>query len=342
MRKLTRIGGAIIVCFGLVIGILALVGTFSASALITAGPSRELCVYPRTSGGGLQPGLSNAETAAGIPVTCVSAYLNGATTWAQWENPWITNPQKGYTTWVAAEPQRRQLVVQVNLIPDSVKNESDPLGWEQSCAKGKFDVHVKRLGKNLVAAGLGYSVIRLGAEMNGPWEADFVGTTTVEQHTWATCFANEVTTLRQTAGEHFLFVWDPNACTENIPYLNYYPGNAYVDILGLDLYDATCTAPSGSTTKITWHQLANEPAGLASFEAFARQQHKPMSFPEWGLVQDPNGDDPAYINGMGSTFMKGDFAFESYFDAGDDGSLQLGPATPLSLSAFQKWFGNTT
>jgi hypothetical protein len=342
MSKFARIGGAIIICVGLVIGALALIGSFSTTALITAGPSRHLCIYPRTSGGDLQPALSNAETAVGIPVSCVSAYLNGALTWAQWEDPWITSPQKGYTKWVAAKPQSRQLVMQVNLIPDSLENVSDPLGWEESCAKGKFDFHAAQLGKSLVAAGLGDSVIRLGAEMNGPWEADFVGTTTAEQHLWATCFANEVTTLRKTAGEHFLIVWNPNACTENIPYLNYYPGNAYVDILGLDLYDATCTAPGGSTTKITWHQLVSEPAGLESFEAFAKEQNKPMSFPEWGLVQDPNGDDPSYINGMGSTFTKGDFAFESYFDAGDDGSLQMGPAAPLSLSAFQKWFGDTT
>jgi hypothetical protein len=342
MGKVVRIGGVVIICAGLVIGILALVGSFSSTALITAGPSRKLCIYPHPSGSGLQPALSKVEAAVGTPVSCVSAYLNGAHTWAQWEDPWITDPQLGYTTWVAAEPQSRQLVVQVNLIPDSLENEADPLGWEQSCARGQFDVHAKQLGENLVAAGLENTVIRLGAEMNGPWEADFVGTTTAEQHLWATCFANEVTALRQATGGHFLIVWNPNACTENIPYLNFYPGNAYVDIVGLDLYDGTCTAPSGSTTRITWKQLVNEPAGLASFEAFAKAQNKPMSFPEWGLLEKPNGDDPAYIKGIGSTFTKGDFAFESYFDAGDSGTLQLGPATPLSLAAFQRLFGNAT
>jgi hypothetical protein len=230
----------------------------------------------------------------------------------------------------------------VDLIPDSLENQGDPLGWEQSCANGQFDVHAKQLGENLVAGGLGNSVIRLGAEMNGPWEADFVGTTTVEQNLWARCFANEVTAFRQAAGQHFLIVWNPNACTVNIPYLNFYPGDAYVDIVGLDLYDGTCTAPIGSTTRITWNQLVHEPAGLASFEAFAKAHKKPMSFPEWGLLRVPNGDDPAYINGIGSTFKRSDFAFESYFDDGDNGTLQLGSATPLSLAAFQKWFGNIT
>jgi beta-mannanase len=178
--------------------------------------------------------------------------------------------------------------------------------------------------------------------MNGSWEADYVGTTTYEQNLWAKCFASEVTALRQVSGEHFLIVWNPNACTENIPYRNFYPGNSYVDILGLDLYDGTCTASSQSTTRITWSQLIHEPAGLASFEAFAKEHKKPMSFPEWGLIQEPNGDDPRYIQGIGSTVDGGDFAFECYFDAGDGASLQLGASTPRSLVAYQKWFGNST
>jgi hypothetical protein len=337
MRKLARIGGSGIICLGLAMGIVALVGTFSSAALISAGPSRKLCVYPLSTNGDLQPGLSNAEVAAGVPVSCVSAYVNGAYSWYDWENPWVSEPQKGYTAWVAADPKNRQLILQVDLIPQSLEDQSDPSGWEQACASGQFNSHAQRLGKNLVDAGLGSSVIRLGAEMNGTWETDFVGTTTVEQNLWAKCFANEVTAMRQVTGAHFLFVWNPNACTENIPYSNFYPGNAYVDILGLDLYNQTCT--SGSTSP-TWSQLVHEPAGLVNFEAFAKAHHKPMSFPEWGLVQGSNEDDPAYINGIGSTFTRGDFAFESYFDAGDSGTLQLGPDAPLSLAAFQRWFGN--
>jgi hypothetical protein len=345
MSNLVRIGGALIICLGLVIGILALVGSFSTSALITAGPSRHECLEPNFDDSGLaalQTAVTSFDTTTKSTVTCVLAYLNGAATWSKWVQPWVTESIYGYSSWVAEAPQSRQLVLQVDLIPDSLENQNDPLGWEQSCARGQFDVHAGQLGKNLVAAGLENTVIRLGAEMNGPWEADFVGTTTAEQHLWATCFANEVTALRQAPGAHFLIVWNPDACTENIPYLNFYPGNAYVDILGLDLYDGTCTAPSGSTAHITWKQLVNEPAGLASFEAFANTENKPMSFPEWGLLQKPNGDDPDYVNGIGSTFTKGDFAFESYFDANDDGNLQLGTGTPLSLAAFQKWFGNTT
>jgi hypothetical protein len=343
MNKIARAASALIICVGVVTGIVALSGSSSTTALITAGPSRNVCLYPLSTNGDLEPGLSNAETATGVSVSCVSAYLNGALTWSQWENPWIiAEPQKGYTAWVAAEPQRRQLILQVDLIPGSLQDQYDPLAWEKSCANGQFDSYAKQLGKNLVSAGLGHSVIRLGAEMNGSWESDYVGTTTYEQNMWAKCFAQEVTSLRQATGEDFLIDWNPNSCTENIPYSNFYPGNAYVDILGLDLYDGICTVSSQSTKHITWGQLAHEPAGLASFEAFAKANKKPMSLPEWGLLQDPNGDDPAFIDGIGSTVTRGDFAFESYFDAGDGATLQLGSSTPRSVVAFQKWFGSSS
>jgi hypothetical protein len=314
-------------------------GPNSKGALIAAGPSRKPCIY---TGGNLQPGLANAEAETGTSPSCIMAYLNSSVTWSQWEDPWVTQTQHGYTSWVAASPQSRQLILQVDLIPANMKNINDPLGWEQSCASGNFDIYAQKLGTNLVSAGFENSVIRLGAEMNGPWESDFIGTTVQEQNLWATCFDNEVTALREVPGEHFLIDWNPNACYENVPYANYYPGNSYVDILGLDLYNGVCSAPAESTTPITWNQLATEPAGLSTFEAFAKIHGKPMSFPEWGLLQNANGDDPRYVNGIGSAFTNQDFAFETYFDSGTTGTLQMGPSTPLSLTAFHKWFGSTS
>ena len=311
----------------------------ASEAPVTAGPSRSECLTPDFDDTGLaalQAGVTSFDTLTNSTVTCVSAYLNGAATWANWESPWITDPTYGYTSWVAEEPQSRQLILQVDLIPSSLENVSDPLGWEQSCAAGDFDSYATELGTNLVAAGLQNSVLRLGAEMNGTWEADFMGTTPQEQNLWATCFANEVTALRQASGENFLIDWDPNAGKGGYPYANFYPGNSYVDIVGLDLYDVDSNTPN---TSATFSQLANEPFGLTDFEAFAAAQGKPMSFPEWGLSTNPSGDDPGYINGMGSTVANGDFAFETYFDVGNDKTLALGSATPLSLAAYQEWFG---
>jgi len=317
----------------------------ASQAPIAADPSRSECLTPPDTGNGeyglpyLQSIVASFDTETDSTVTCLSAYLTGAQTWSQWVDPWVTNAPDGYTTWVAEEPQSRQLVLAMNLIPASIGNVNNPLTWEQSCAAGNFNGYATELGTNLVAAGLGHSVLRLGDEMNGVWESDFIGTRKTEQKLWAKCFANEVTGLRRAAGEHLLIDWNPNACVGNYPYANFYPGNAYVDILGLDLYDVGCETP---TTPLTFSQLAREPAGLTRFEAFAAAKRKPMSLPEWGLSTIPSGDDPGYIDGIGSTIANGKFAFETYFEGGGKNvkAMALGASTPMSLAAFRQWFGN--
>ena len=312
-----------------------------ASGLITAGPSRRECVeLPKLSliKGALPVGVGVKayDNLTGSSVSCLTVYLNGALNWAQWVTPYITSPHESANAWIAAAPHIRQLVLQVNLIPERLRNVNNPLGWEQACAAEKYDNYARTLATNLVSSDLQNSVIRLGAEMNGPWEADYVGTTITEQRLWAKCFANEVTSMRQASGQHFLFDWNPNSCYRDIPFKNYYPGNSFVDILGLDFYDTSCVSPS---TPVTWNQLSNVPMGLKAFEAFAKEMRKPMSFPEWGLMKAPKGDDPSYVEGVGSTFASGDFAFESYFDSGSAGTLKIGSASPLSLKAFRRWFG---
>ena len=315
----------------------------ATGGLITAGPSRSECLVATDASNtlaGLQASIDNFQNATNSTVTCVGAYTDSATAWSDWSAPWITGPSgTAYQSWVAEAPQSHQLVLEVDLIPQSLQDVNNPLSWETSCAAGNFNTYASELGTNLVNAGLGNSVIRLASEANGTWEGDYVGSTTQEQGLWATCFDNEVTALRQATGEHFLIDWNVNACTNPIPYANYYPGNAYVDIMGLDLYDLDCHTPN---TAVTFSKLANEPYGLASFEAFAAAQGKPMSLPEWGLAASSAGDDPAYVSGIASTVDNGDFAFQEYFDTGSSGSLQIDSgSTPQSASAYGRAFGDS-
>ena len=314
----------------------------ASGGLIVDGPSRSECLTPNVNGSGimaLQSAITKFDEITDTSVSCISTYLSGAPSWSTWEKPWVTYAMYGYSTWVAEAPQSRELVLQVDLIPTNLKDINDPLSWERSCSAGKFNSRATQLGRSLVAAGLQNSVIRLGAEMNGTWESDFVGRKPVEQQQWVKCFDNEVIGLRLAPGEHFLIDWNPNACKYNLPYSRLYPGNSYVDIMGLDLYDVACLAPS---KPYSFAKLANEPAGLSSFESFAIAHKKPMSLPEWGLSTIPSGDDPKYIDGIGSAFDSKDFAFEAYFDVTGRKikALPLGSRTPFSILAFRKWFGS--
>jgi hypothetical protein len=322
--------------------------TIVAEHPIIAGPSRSECVAGPNTGA---PTLANDEAAVadfesttGTTVTCIISYLNGAPSWKNWTQPWAAQPYYGYDAWVAEDPSVRQMVFQLDLIPDSLENINDPLPWETACAAGDYNTHAVAFAEYMVKAGLGNSVIRLGAEGNGAWEADYIGSTTQEQNLWAKCFDNEVTQFRRVKGAHFLIDWNPNATVDATPYANYYPGNKYVDILGLDFYDIAAWTP---TVKVLFPSLAHQPMSLAHFEAFAKAHGKPMSFPEWGLVSNPPADDAQYIDGVGDAVETQDFAFESYFDIadgiGNDATVVLSPSTtPKSIIEFNKWFGNGT
>jgi beta-mannanase len=234
----------------------------------------------------------------------------------------------------------------MDLIPQAVMNNSDPLTWESACAAGDYNSEATTLAQNLVSYGAGGIVIRLGIEANGAWEADYTGSTTTELNDWAKCFDNEVTAMRAVSGTHFLFVWNPNICTQNFPLDQWYPGNSYVDIIGADAYDQDCGTLK-SVSQEGWSAYANDSSAntpndpnfpsLSNIEAFAAANGKPMSFPEWGLGQG-TPDDAAYVADMAQMFNSENFSFESYFNTNDDGIDPLGADIPNATTAYAEGF----
>jgi hypothetical protein len=197
-----------------------------------------------------------------------------------------------------------QLVLGVPIIPKSLDL---PVGSLQNGASGLYDKYFTQLAQTLQGLGLGNAWLRLGWEFdnNGyPWKA---ATTTAEGY-YASYFRNIVTTMRAVPGTNFKFVWNPDAYAfagQNDPVHPGYdpspawPGAAYVDYIGLDLYDE---APGpGYTPATLWSWIQPE---LAAAEQFASTNGgEPLAFPEWGVAvpvagQYGMGDDPLYVNNM--------------------------------------------
>jgi hypothetical protein len=217
--------------------------------------------------------------------------------------------------------------------------------WRGHCAQVQFTSYATLLAQHLISAGFGNSVIRLGAEMNGSWVLDYIGTSTGEQHNWALCFEATVKAMRAVAGAHFLFDWNVVACGDASPLANYYPGDAFVNIIGVDAYDTGCPLAPPPASATTFASVANNPEGLLAVSAFAQQNAEPMSIPEWATSATNGsppgyGDDPFYVAGIGRyVASSSDFSFQSWFDAGDKGVLQLNSGNPFSLQAYVNAFG---
>jgi hypothetical protein len=314
---------------------------------VTAGDSKANCVSPDFPGGVLSQSIIDRISAAtGITYDCLNVYDNPMPAWGDWETPWMfRTASDGWDAWLAAS-RKHQVIMSQDLIPESVSQDnSDPLSWEQPCAGGDYDQYATALAQNLVAYGAGNLIIRLGIEANGYWEADYVGTTSTEMSDWSKCYDNEVTAMRAVPGADFLFVWNPNICTGDIPLNGWYPGNSYVNIIGPDDQDKDCGTLK-SVAQEGWKAYSTDGSSgdagnpdfpsLANIEAFAVAHGKPMSFPEWGLLT--GDDDAAYVTGLAQMFNSEDFAYQCYFDNGDDGIASLGSSIPKATAAYAKDF----
>jgi hypothetical protein len=270
---------------------------------------------------------------------CVLVFNNASPDWAGWKRPWFLreqgNPNANWEGWATARGTDRQLIITQGMFPSNVNGTN----WLQAGASGAYAKYARALARNLVAAGLGNAVIRLGHESNDSGSPWFIGTTPQSWRLWDRFWRHTVLAMRSVRGAHFLFDWCINAYWEPIPLAKWYPGNDVVDIIGIDAYDAGVPAGAGR-----WSAIYTRPNGINDLLKFAASHGKPVSIPEWGLWTPGSGgsvgggDDPAYVNGIAGVVRSNPVAYQSYF-------YHLAPeallaSSPLSLTAYRQSFGN--
>jgi hypothetical protein len=269
-------------------------------------------------------------------VNCAVVFNNASPDWAGWEKPWFTRhitPDQDWAKWATANGTKRQLIVSQNLFPTSL-NHAD---WRHAGARGDYEQHARNLAGNLVAAGLGHSIIRLSHEANGTWGPDNIGSSDARFALWVRFWRNTVIAMKSVPGAHFKFDWTVNSRIRPIPLSKFYPGDDVVDIIGIDAYDAGFGA-----TRNRWNVVWGDRGGIRDVLEFAKQHHKPLSIPEWGLApaggkNSGGGDDPAYVDGMATVVRENDVAYQGYFFSGAY-MAQL-KASPRSFAAYKRHFG---
>jgi hypothetical protein len=263
-------------------------------------------------------------------------FNDSAPDWSTWEMPWFLtqdDPDKQWGQWATAPGTHRQLIISQSLFPGVLANSD----WLDAGASGAYAAHARALARNLVAAGLGDSVIRLAAEANldtSPWA---VSTTGDDLQLWRTFWRRTVIAMRSVPGARFQFDWCINARWRPIRLADFYPGDDVVDIIGIDAYD-TGVGPGLDR----WSAIYDRPDGIRAVLQFATKHGKPMSFPEWGLRTSGEpvlggGSDPSYINHMAGFIAHHSVAYQSYFYKTDAATLLS--QSPDSMSAYRRDFG---
>ncbi|TFV61213.1 UNVERIFIED_ORG: hypothetical protein E4P37_19135 [Bacillus sp. AZ43] len=244
----------------------------------------------------------------------------------------------------------RRLVLSVPMLPTDVAGTTIAAG-----ADGEYDDYFRTLGEKLVDHDLADSILRIGWEFNiasWPWHTEVAGD-------WTEYFRRIVDQFRDVEGQAFRFDWNVNNGPGPVDAVDFYPGDDYVDFVGVDAYDIAGVEggyppPDGCTDAClqdlrvrVWNDLIHGgERGLRFWSDFAKDHDKQMSLPEWGLWDrfdgTGGGDNPYYIEQMAAFIADPDnaVAYQAYFEnANDTGTHRLMTDLTDSGARFRELLG---
>ena len=305
--------------------------TTGSSPSVQVGDSLHEGVY--VAAGDPSGVASFARTTETSP-TVASDYLPGNNGWAGMDG------SGGSLNWLLSSWQGSGYTLSLGVPIIPTNSSGTAVGTLAQGATGAFDSYYTTLAQTLVSGGDANAYLRLGWEFDGNW-MPWAATTPSAEANFALYFEQIVTTMRAVPGAHFRFVWNPDAgafTQSGYSVAAAYPGNAYVDVIGLDAYDSSWATPQTPTNAWTSTALPT----LTAAQRFASSNNEPLAFPEWGVAIRTDGhglgDDPYFVNQMAAWMQNGanNVTYEAYFDANSGGvnSLITGGSFPNSLAAF--------
>ncbi len=230
----------------------------------------------------------------------------------------------------------RQLMLGASLSPSKVTsgNYYDRVQTWQQLASGEFDATWTAMATNLVADGLGSSVLRGAHEFNEPMFAHRV--LPGEEAAFVAAWRRWHGVVMAVPGANFHFNWNPTTGDYNgngLDTVACYPGDAYVDTIDLDLYDRWYPRGTNSGARTLaeqqdkWQQMLTMNTttwrGLNYWRSFAVSHGKGMGFSEWGTGSYFNDADGNHGGGDNEVFMNGmaDFILDPAYPPGVPGGV---------------------
>jgi hypothetical protein len=316
----------------------ALIGAGTAvlpESLSPIGSARAAMAGAR-SGMSWQSGASISQYAAfasyrGRQIDTITAWCPHAT----WTD--ITALKGGFST---ARKSGARVCCAMRLLPLSHDARKYP-GNYKLAASGTYDGYYIQYAQKLAATNLTNVICRIGWETNGDSRPDFCK---VDREAFKTTWQRIAMILRQ-YNPTILTEWNnikKGGQGENI--MNYYPGDEYVDIFGVNYYDGWPPLENQAIwDKQYYASYKGGPWGIGAWAAEARSRGKLFASSEWGINAGRYNckDNPFYIESMYQFFVKNNdiLAYENYFN--QKGYHQLNPSdlNPLSSAKYRQLWG---
>lgn len=204
----------------------------------------------------------------------------------------------------------------------------------QETAAGAWDEQYRAVARNLAVGGYGDAVVRLGHEMTGPF---YPWSSQGNADAYIAAFRHVHDVMAGVAPQ-LRFEWNAarNTFAEFGP--PSYPGDAYVDVIGIDTYYNPLKGDPVPLSEDVWNRRYLKV--LNAHLAFAKSHGKPVSYAEWATG---GVDDPTYVQRMRGWFASlpnagpGRLLYQSYWNVTKDhyDLAQL----PRNAMAFRAAFG---
>jgi beta-mannanase len=179
----------------------------------------------------------------------------------------------------------------------------EPWDWEKpveqpdytlkTIVEGKHDAYIRQWARSAAAWGKPF-YLRFAPEMNGdwrPWSAGVNGNTSAE---FVSAWRKVYSIFRREGATNARWVWSPISQYEgSTPFKELYPGDAYVDWVGLDGYNWGTTQSWSRWQRFT--EIFSK-----SYVTLTRMTRKPMMIPEMASAE-LGGDKAAWVK---NTFLR--------------------------------------
>jgi hypothetical protein len=199
-----------------------------------------------------------------------------------------------------------------------------------AAATGAYDSYYVQAAQKLAAglSGTGPIYIRTGEEFNGAWfpwaanghEADFIAS----YHHFVDAF--------RSVSSRFKFEWNVAVGDNGMDPTKAYPGDAYVDVVGMDFYYKASWDGPNADPLAAFNNMVTRKWGLQWLEDFAAAHGKPTAYAEWGVVGDKMG---AYIEKAAAWFDSHNVLYNNYWNSNADTPAMLSneqyPSTAVSF-----------
>ena len=258
------------------------------------------------------------------------------TIWSQRRN-WSEITSLGRSGFAKVRSLGGRISYGLAMLPETNHAGRDPKQWVPA-ASGRYDGYYDSLARQVAASGVTNVIFRIGWESNdrsSPWYAGG------DPARFKATFRRIATILRSrnpTCSIEWCNVKD-GAQPGSI--LSLYPGDAYVDIVGVNFFDGYPAMTSHAVWASAYRRtLRGGPCGIGAWLDFARSRRKKFAVSEWGIWRGRPGcgDNAVYIRKMHDFFHAcgADLAYENYFNQIQKHQIDPSNVNPLASREYRR------